>query len=87
MTAITLRNLPPQLAAMLERKAAESGLSLNRTVIHLLEESLGLRGKAPGPRPYHDLDFLFGMWSEAEASQFDGALAEQRRPCSTGSNS
>jgi hypothetical protein len=79
MTAITLRNLPPELAALLERKAAESGLSLNRTVVRLLEESLGLRPKASHRRAYHDLDFLLGVWTAEEASQFDQALAEQRK--------
>lgn len=79
MTAITLRNIPPELAATLERRAAESGLSLNRTVIRLLEEQLGLRPKTSRPRCYHDLDFLFGVWSEEEAARFDAALAEQRK--------
>jgi hypothetical protein len=79
MTAITLRNLPPKLAATLQRKAAESGLSLNRTVIRLLEESLGLRPKGTRRHPYHDLDFLVGAWTEEEAAQFDEALAQQRK--------
>lgn len=79
MAAITLRNLPPDLAAALEQRAAETDLSLNRTVIRLLEEGLGLRPRGPGPRIHHDLDFLFGVWSDGEASRFEQTLAEQRK--------
>ena len=31
------------------------------------------------PTLYHDLDALAGSWTALEASEFDKALAEQRR--------
>ena len=79
MAPITLRNVPPDLAAALGQRAAEYGLNLQRTAIRLLEEGLGLRPRGPGPRIHHDLDFLFGAWSDGEASRFDQTLAEQRK--------
>jgi hypothetical protein len=71
MTEITLRDLPPELARRIERMSNELGLSLDETVIRLLEERL--------LRRHHDLDDLDGAWSGAEADEFDANLAKQRR--------
>jgi hypothetical protein len=76
MTAITLRNLPPKLREVIRRRSVADGLSLNKTVIRMLEEAAGQRGT--GRELHHDLDHLAGTWSEAEAVEFEAALAEQR---------
>lgn len=77
MKAVTLRNLPPELARIIRRKASEEGVSVNKAVIRLLEESLGMGGKKGKPI-HHDLDALAGSWTEEEASAFERALAQQR---------
>jgi plasmid stability protein len=74
MTAITLRNIPPKLQEAIQKRAGMTGLSLNRTVIRILEEALGQRREL-----HHDLDHLAGTWSAEEAAAFDAALTEQRR--------
>lgn len=79
MRAITLRNLPPELARMIEQRSVTTGTSLNRTVIDLLEEALGLKGKRLPKVVHRDLDDLAGSWSEEEAAEFDRVLAEQRQ--------
>jgi hypothetical protein len=78
MTAITLRNIPTKLRETIERRAGREGLSLNKTVIHMLEEAAGQR-PAAGRELHHDLDHLAGTWSAEEAAAFDAALADQRR--------
>ncbi len=78
MTAITLRNIPAKLRETIERRAGRDGLSLNKTVIHMLEEAAGQR-PAADRELHHDLDHLAGTWSAEEAAAFDAALAEQRR--------
>jgi len=78
MKAITLRNLSPELARVIRRKAEEKGTSLTKVVMGLLEESAGIRGKKKGAPAHHDLDDLAGSWSKEEASAFDKALARQR---------
>ena len=45
MRVITLRNIPTALTRIIRRRAAEERTSINKTVIRLLEESLG---SAPG---------------------------------------
>lgn len=76
MTAITLRNIPPKLHETIRKRAGKDGLSLNKTVIRMLEEAAGQR--TIGPKLHDDLDQLAGTWSDEEGSAFEAALAEQR---------
>ena len=77
MQAITLRNIPADLARLIERKAREMHTSLNRAVLYLLEQGTGSRRANSAPR-HHDLDALAGTWSRREAQEFDSALLRQR---------
>lgn len=72
MTTITLRNLPPELADALEREKQRRGQSLDRTVMELLSEGLGV-----GVRRSNGLAELSGRWSEEEFRSFENAVA----PC------
>lgn len=75
--AVTLRNLPKKLDQSIQRRAKENGISVNKAVISLLEERLGMKSGKP-PVEYHDLDALAGAWTKAEADAFDKRLAKQR---------
>jgi hypothetical protein len=78
MKAITVRNIPPHVARLIERKARQDKTSLNRAVVSLLEQGSSVREN--GKRTVHrDLDFLFGSWTKEEADAFDADLAEQRK--------
>ena len=77
MKVITLRNIPADAARLIRDTAREHRLSLNRAVIHLIEQRTGKQAKSK--TVYHDLDALAGCWSKAEADAFDKDLAEQRR--------
>lgn len=76
MTAITLRNIPGELRDAIERRAKQVGLSLNKTVLRMLDELLGPARSQPVR--YHDLDHLAGTWSAEDGQDFDQALAELR---------
>jgi hypothetical protein len=78
MKAVTLRNIPPELVRLIERRSRQTGKSLNRTIIEALEESLLNRSKRKERRLNHDLDWMVGSWTKEEADEFDRALAEQR---------
>jgi hypothetical protein len=77
-TQLTLRSVDPRLRGALEREAARRKQSLNKTMLALLAEALGLAESAPR-EPYDDLDELAGTWSKAESDRFDAALAAQRQ--------
>jgi plasmid stability protein len=71
MKAITLRNLPPEVAKTIHQRAKQKKTSVNKTVIELLEESVGGKPKKKVNVRYHDLDHLIGTWTKEEAEQFD----------------
>jgi hypothetical protein len=78
MKAITLRNLPPDVARTVQQRAKQNKTSVNKAVIELLEESAGSKAKKKAPIHYHDLDHLAGTWTQEEADAFDKLIAEQR---------
>ena len=71
MKAITLRNLPPEVARTVQQRAKQKKTSVNKAVIELLEESAGGKAKKNAPARYHDLDHLVGTWTKEEADAFD----------------
>ncbi len=75
---LTIRSIGPDLRAALEREAARRGQSLNRTVLSLLAERLGL-AESRAQIEHDDLDELAGTWSKSDATRFDEALHTQRQ--------
>ncbi len=71
MKTMTIRNVPPELSAALSAEKYRRGLSLNRTVLALMEESLGVGGKVRS----NGLRRLAGNWSEDEFREFENAVA------------
>lgn len=79
MKQITLRDIPDDIARAIEKKARKDKLSLNKTIISLLERTTGAAGRKKGPETsYHDLDHLSGAWSKSEADRFEKDLLSQR---------
>ena len=78
MKAITLRNIPKDLAKVLERKARSQGKSLNRVVLELLARACGTPNASPRA-VNSDFDAIFGAWTDKEADEFDAVLREQRQ--------
>ena len=72
MKQLTLRQIPKPVEDGLRMKAQESGRSLNRTAISVLEDGLGLSPGHGGKR--RDLGSLAGRWTAAEARAFDRAV-------------
>ena len=75
---LTIRSIGLRLRAALDREAVRRGQSLNKTVLALLTERLGLGEPAP-PIEHDDLDELAGTWSKSETTRFDEALQAQRQ--------
>jgi hypothetical protein len=76
MKALTLRNLRPELARAIERKAQVSGTSLSGAVVALLEQAAGL--SKPRRTEHHDFDRFAGSWTAGQAREFDKAPARSR---------
>ena len=71
MKTMTIRNVPSEVAHALDAERLRRGLSLNRTVLALVAEALGISGK---PRS-NGLRGLSGDWTEEEYRQFEAATA------------
>ena len=70
MKTLTIRNLPEEVAAALEKEKAQRGESLNQTVIDLLGQSLGVGGTRS-----NGLSRLAGKWTEKDFRRFEKAVA------------
>ena len=69
---LTVRNLPADVAAELERERRRRGDSLNQTVVDTLRRGLGLGSE----RQSNGLASLAGTWSEDEYAEFEGAVRD-----------
>lgn len=74
MTHLSIRGIDPELATTLKQQAQASGKSVNQLVLDVLKEHLGLHKKPHYSQKHHDLDFLFGQWTEAEFQQIQGNI-------------
>ena len=71
MKTMTIRNVPAELSAALEAEKRRRGLSLNRTVLALMREGLGVPS---GRNRSNGLRRLAGSWSEDEFRSFEQAI-------------
>jgi hypothetical protein len=76
MRHLTVRNVPLDLGAALQREKRRRGSSLNQTVIDLLRQSLGVGRDAPRRS---GLAQLAGTWSAEEHARFESAVADLER--------
>jgi len=74
MSNLSIRGIAPDLATTLKQQAQASGKSVNQLVLDVLKEHVGLNKKKHFTQEYHDLDFLFGQWSENELQQIQGKI-------------
>ena len=81
---LTIRGVDASLDTHLRAEAQRRRLSLNRTVLQLLREAIGLdtvpplNGDAEARASFTDLDHLAGTWPPAEADALDRALKSMR---------
>jgi len=68
----TVRNIPPDIAAALEAERRLRGLSLDRTVLALMHEALGLSSPR---RRSNGLRQFAGIWTEDDFRQFEETTA------------
>jgi hypothetical protein len=70
MKSITLHNIDGPLAELIKSKAKSEGLSINKTVQKMLEESLGVQPRSRKAFR-HDFEEFCGIWSDNELSEFN----------------
>jgi len=75
MKSITIHGLTDQLDRLIRIRAKKHGLSLNKTIKKLLEESLGVKKVRKSDNREDFLD-LFGIWDKAERRKFNNLIKD-----------
>ena len=68
MRQLTVRGIPEELELEIQSRAQADGESLNKAVIRLLKQAVGLDRPQ---RRKRDLSVLNGKWDSEEAAEFD----------------
>ncbi len=79
MKTITVRGLEPSLAAKLKQAASKEGKSVNQFVIDSLKKLLGEEKEKRFTVVHHDMDHLFGRWSQEEFDTIQGKIDSERK--------
>lgn len=79
MGSISIRGLDDELASLLKKAAAAEKKSVNQFVLETLKNRLNLTKEKRFSREWHDLDSLFGQWSDEEFSQIQGKIDNERK--------
>ncbi|MDB5289220.1 MAG: hypothetical protein JWL69_461 [Phycisphaerales bacterium] len=75
-TSITIDGLDAAVVARLRAEARRLGVDLTQVARDALRRGLPLPSIDSGDAEYHDLDFLAGTWTEADAQEFTAAAAD-----------
>jgi plasmid stability protein len=79
MKTITVRGLDETITKNLKRIAGQNGKSVNQFVLDTLKERLGLKKEKRYTVVHHDMDHLFGIWSENEFKRIQGKIDLERK--------
>ena len=75
MKSITLHKIDKPLAELIKSKARAKGLSINKTVQQILEESLGVKPKSDGAFRDEFKEFC-GIWTDIELAEFNERIGD-----------
>ena len=79
MGSISIRGLDDELSSLLKKAAATEKMSVNRFVLETIKKHLGLAKEKRFSQDWHDLDGLFGQWSEEEFREIQGKIDDERK--------
>jgi len=79
MKTLTVRGIDPLLSKKLKEIAKQEGKSVNQLVLDAMKQHFGLEKQKKYTRIYHDLDHLFGRWSQEEYDLVQGKIDKERK--------
>ena len=79
LKTMTIRGLEPFLIKKMKEIAKQENKSLNQFVVETLMQYMGMKKKKKFTAVYHDLDHLFGKWSEKEFNRIQGKIDSERK--------
>jgi len=79
MKTITVRGLDPYLAEKLKQRAKKETKSVNQFVIDILKQYLGEKKEKRFSVKHHDMDHLWGRWSQEEFNMVQAKIDSERK--------
>ena len=79
MKTLTVRGIEPKLSELLKNLAKQEGKSVNQVIIDTLKKHFGLQKEKKYSQVYHDLDDLFGRWSQKEFDRIQSKIDAERK--------
>ena len=79
MKTMTIRGLEPSLIDKMKENAKSQNKSLNQFVIDTLKQHMGMKKEKKFTAIYHDMDHLFGRWSDKDLEKIQGKIDSERK--------
>jgi len=79
MKAMTVRGLNDSLAEKLKQTAKQEGKSVNKLIIETLKKKFNMEKEKKFTKTHHDLDHLFGKWSQEEFERIQEKIDSERK--------
>jgi hypothetical protein len=79
MKTLSVRGVDEELAGLIKQGAEAERKSVNAFVLDALREQLGAQKPKRFAREWHDLDDLFGRWSDQDYADIQGKIDEERQ--------
>lgn len=79
MKTLSIRGVDEDLAALIKCAAQKEAKSVNAIVLDALRKQLGAGKEKRFSREWHDLDSLFGRWSEEDHGRIQSKIDAERQ--------
>lgn len=79
MKTFTIRGIDEELHSSLKESADSESVSLNQWILRVLRQVVGLGKQRDHTQENHDLDYLFGIWSEEDYRLFEESQESFRK--------
>jgi len=79
MKTITVRGIDSVLSEKMKQAAKQEGKSVNQVVIDTIKQHFGMIKEKKFTEVYHDLDHIFGRWSQEEFDKIQGKIDTERK--------
>ena len=79
MSTVILKNVEDQLLQDLQAMAAARSIKVEELILELVRKTLIAETKSEKQKQYHELDDLFGSWSESEYQEITKRISRSRK--------
>ena len=79
MKTMTVRGIDSALSEKMKQAANQEGKSVNQVVIDTIRRHFGMIKEKKFTAVYHDLDHIFGRWSQEDFDKIQGKIDTERK--------